>query len=120
MATYQTRRHKLGRLGEKVVARIVHGETTTHKAPFDVVDFTNNYAYEVKTMSGLSVDLKIHISQDSIDRKRKFLDQYPDLKPVLIAVVIYSPSDIQIYRWHGGLIKSVRVSQMFRVWDGER
>ena len=76
MAATQVERHELGRSGEVIANGIVGGKTTKHKAPFDVVDFQMGMAYEVKSMSGLSKDLKIHIGKESITRKRSFARNY--------------------------------------------
>ena len=112
MAAQQADRHELGRLGEAIVASKLGGETTRHTAPFDVVDFGAGVAYEVKTMSGMSADLKIHISDSSMARKRKFRREYK-LKAVLIAVVVYSETDIRVYR--SALKQSIRINQMREV-----
>lgn len=82
---------------------------TKHKAPFDVVDFGAGIAYEVKAMSGLSKDLKIHISDSSMKRKRAFIRQY-GLKAILLAVLIYDENTVKVYK--GKLRQSIRVSQM--------
>jgi len=112
MAANQTDRHQLGRAGEQAIARITGGTITKHKAPFDIVDFNLGIAYEVKAMSGLGIDLKIHISDHSLARKKKFIRKY-GLKAVLIAVVIFDPDTVKVYR--GKLRQSVRVSQMKEV-----
>lgn len=112
MAYNQTERHNLGREGEEVVNGLVGGRKTCHKAPFDVVDFNMGIAYEVKTMSGLSKDLKIHISDPSMARKLTFVREY-GLKMVLMAVVIYSPDKVEVYKRE--LVQCVRISQMTRV-----
>lgn len=109
MAENQTIKHKLGRLGEAIAAKLTGGKTTPHKAPFDVVDFQAGIAYEVKTMSGLSKDLKIHISDSSMKRKRSFARQY-GLKAILLAVVIYDEDTVKVYK--SSLRQSIRVSQM--------
>ena len=82
---------------------------TPHKAPFDVVDFSSGVAYEVKAMSGLSKDLKIHICDSSMKRKRAFLRQY-GLKGILLAVVIFDEDTVKVYK--GTLKQSLRISQM--------
>lgn len=112
MTNNQTDKHRLGRLGEKIAKVALGGKVTTHKAPLDVVDFTTGHGYEVKTISGLSKDLKIHITDKSMARKRAFAKKY-GLKLILIAVVIYSPDHIDMFK--GTLKKSVRISQMKRV-----
>jgi len=112
MAVQQRERHQLGRKGEELILRLNGGNTTKHKAPFDIVDFNLGIAYEVKTMSGLGLDLKIHISKSSMTKKRSFARKY-GLKAILIAVVIFSPDDIQIYR--STLKSSIRVKQMKEV-----
>lgn len=112
MAAQQIERHKLGRKGERIVAKLVNGKTTNHTAPFDVVDFASGKAYEVKSMSALSKDLKIHISDHSYERKVKFAKQYK-LKMVLIAVVVYNEETVEVYS--GKLKQSVRINQMKRI-----
>jgi hypothetical protein len=94
------------------VAKLTGGSPTSHKAPFDVLDFGAGVAYEVKAMSGLSKDLKIHICDSSMKRKRSFARKY-GLRAILIAVVIFSEDDIRVYK--GTLKQSVRISQMKEV-----
>ena len=110
--TKQEERHQLGRAGERIIAHLNGGNITRHKAPFDIVDFNLGIAYEVKAMSGLGLDLKIHISKESMARKRGFAHKY-GLKAILIAVVIFDPDNVKVYR--SILKKSVRVSQMKEV-----
>jgi hypothetical protein len=112
MAENQKQRHSLGRIGEAIIAKLTGGNTTNHKAPFDVVDFNSGVAYEVKAMSGLSKDLKIHISDSSMKRKKAFAREY-HLKPILLAVIIYDEDNVQVYK--GSLKSSVRINQMRRL-----
>ena len=112
MAQNQEQRHRLGRIGEAAVAKLIGGSQTNHKAPFDVVDFGAGIAYEVKAMSGLSKDLKIHICDSSMKRKRAFARKY-GLRAVLIAVVIFDEDTIKVYK--GTLKQSARISQMKEV-----
>lgn len=109
MAAQQTKRNRLGRKGETVTRQLVGGKKTTHKAPFDVVDFRAGFAYEVKTMSGLSKDLKIHITDASMARKIDFARQW-GLVMVLMAVVVYSPDQVEVYK--SELKQCTRVNQM--------
>ena len=111
MAAQQAKRHELGRSGERYVKAngIAKGKLTRHTAPFDVVDFNNRRAYEVKTMSALSKDLKIHIASHSWERKLDFASKYR-LKMILLAVVIYSETEVEVYK--SELRQSVRVNQM--------
>ena len=112
MAAQQAKRHQLGRKGETIINKLVGGKKTNHKAPFDIVDFQQNVAYEVKAMSGLSKDLKIHISDSSMKRKLEFAEQY-NLNMVLIAVVIYSKDNVEVYS--GELKQSMRINQMVKI-----
>lgn len=112
MKNTQAERHELGRLGETIAKANLGGRITNHKAPLDLVDFTIGIGYEVKAISGMSKDLKIHIADKSFARKRAFAKKY-GLKLLLIAVVIYSPEHIEIYR--STLKQSVRISQMKRI-----
>lgn len=109
MAMNQEERHRIGRIGERVISLLFNLKTTDHKAPFDVVDFNLGFAYEVKAMSGLGLDLKIHISNSSMKRKKKFAKQY-GLKAILVAVVIMDPETVKIYK--SSLKKSIRINQM--------
>ncbi len=113
MATQQAKRHAIGRTGQTIVQRTLGGEQQTHKAPFDVVDFKMGYAYEVKTMSAFGADLKVHISDESWQRKQDFLATYPGLKGIIIAVVIYTPVKVQLYK--GELRRSLRLDQMEKI-----
>lgn len=110
----QKEKHELGRKGEKLANGHVNGEITRHKAPFDIVDFDCGYAYEVKSMSGLSMDMKVHISDESMERKVKFAEEY-GLSMVLIVVVIYGKDRVEVYR--SELVQSIRVCQMDRMED---
>ena len=110
--TRQEEKHQLGRKGEELILRLKGGTITKHKAPFDIVDFNLSIAYEVKAMSGLGIDLKIHISKESMARKRGFARRY-GLKAILVAVVIFDPDHIKIYK--SRLRQSIRISQMKEV-----
>lgn len=112
MAANQADRHELGRTGEEIASNLVGGKKTPHKAPFDVVDFSLGYAYEVEAMSGLGKDLKIHISNGSYAKKVAFAKKYR-LAMLLIVVVIHSPYHIEIYQ--GDLVQSVRVGQLKKI-----
>ena len=107
--TKQERKHQLERKGEELILRLNGGKLTSHKAPFDIVDFNLGIAYEVKAMSGLGLDLKIHISLFSMRRKRSFARRY-GLKAILIAVVIFDSNNIKVYK--SRLRQSIRVNQM--------
>lgn len=111
----QSERHELGRLGETVAKRYVSGRRTRHTAPFDYVDFNSRVAYEVKTMSALCKDMKIHISDSSMKRKLTFAKYY-GLEMVLLAVVIYSRREVKVYQ--SELVQCIRVSQMSEVERG--
>ena len=112
MTNNQTERHELGRLGEQIANATLGGKITNHKAPLDVVDFTTGHGYEVKAISGLSKDLKIHIADKSFAKKKAFARKY-GLKLILIAVVIYDTEHIEMYR--STLKQSMRISQMKRI-----
>ncbi len=112
MAAQQAQRHMLGRTGQQIAKNMLGGQLQTHKAPFDVVDFTQGYAYEVKTMSTHSADLKIHISDKSWQRKLQFSAQY-DLTTYLIVVVVTTPNTVEVYR--SKLRQSMRVNQMEQI-----
>uniref|UniRef100_A0A6H1ZQV0 Protein NO VEIN C-terminal domain-containing protein n=1 Tax=viral metagenome TaxID=1070528 RepID=A0A6H1ZQV0_9ZZZZ len=109
MAAQQAERHELGRNGEDVAKNMLGGRTTKHKAPFDLVDFSEGYAYEVKTMTGWGKDNKIHITDASMARKLAWAKRY-ELKMVLVAVVIYGPDHVEVYQ--SELKQSMRVRQM--------
>ena len=47
MAAQQAALHAKGRLGQRIAHERVGGEPTTHKAPFDLVDFGAGIAWEV-------------------------------------------------------------------------
>ena len=111
-AMNQTQRHALGRKGEAIVQKITKGKKTAHKAPFDVVDFENGIAYEVKAMSNLGKDLKIHITEKSLARKIEFADFY-GLEMMLVVVVIHGPGQFELY-W-GRIQTSVRLGQLIKV-----
>ena len=108
----QEERHKLGRTGEKLANGLLNGKTTAHKAPFDIVDFTSGFAYEVKAMSNLSKDFKVHITEKSMTRKVKFAEEY-ELEMLLVVVVVHGPGVFELY-W-GRLQQSVRISQLIKV-----
>ena len=83
--------------GERLVARLLGTKPTPKLAPFDVVDFASGYAYEVKTVSKLSIggSNKIHIESPAWARKQAFLDEY-GLTGVLMVVVIASRDDVTV------------------------
>ena len=85
--------------GERLVARLLGTKRTTKLAPFDVVDFTQGYAYEVKTVSKLALtgSNKIHIEAKAWARKQTILQDY-GLTGVLMVVVIASRDDVAVYR----------------------
>jgi hypothetical protein len=72
---------------------------TPKLAPFDVVDFSNGDAYEVKTVSALALSgsNKIHIEKGAWARKQDFLDEY-GLRGHMIVVVIHSRDTVAVYR----------------------
>lgn len=107
---------RLGAKGDKIVKEMFGGKLTTHKAPFDVVDFASGYAYEVKAMSGMSKDLKININERAMKRKLQFKRRYGIKRAYIIAVVIYSPRKVEVYRaLLKRSVKAIRVKQMIRV-----
>ena len=109
MAFRQEKLHRLGRTGERIVKNLFGGCKTTHKAPFDIVDFNAGVAYEVKTMSAMSKDLKVHISDASMQRKIAFANEY-GLLMVLMVVIIHGPKKVDVYT--GELRQSVRINQL--------
>lgn len=111
MAT-QEEKHELGRTGEQLANSHLNGKTTTHNAPFDIVDFSAGFAYEVKSMSNLSKDFKVHITEKSMARKVKFAKDY-GLEMLLVVVVVHGPGVFELY-W-GKLQQSVRISQLIKV-----
>ena len=113
------KREAMGSRGEKLVAKLTGSgsKRTSKNAPFDVVDFQSGVAYEVKTVSGmaLSSSNKIHIETEAWIRKQAFLEEY-DLMGSLMVVVLYSRSEIEVYRTE--LKQHVRISTVLRT--GER
>jgi len=85
------RNHRLGRKGERLVAKQLGLKRTRHTAPFDLVDTGLGYAYEVKTVSKYST--KIHISDKSFERKRVYAEAN-QLQMMLVIVIINTPEDI--------------------------
>lgn len=82
---------------EKYIAKVTKGQHTSHKAPFDVIDWKNKVGYEVKTMSDESTDKPFHIEQSSYDRKMEYAKKF-GLKPVLIGAVVFGNGDVEFYR----------------------
>lgn len=89
----------LGARGEELVAKLTGGEATPKLAPFDVVDFGAGIAYEVKTVSGMSLNgsNKIHIEQGAWNRKQAFLSEY-GLQGQLMVVVVTDQNNVDVYR----------------------
>jgi len=85
--------------GERLAAKLLGLKPTPKLAPFDVVDFSNGYAYEVKTVSALALNgsNKIHISNGAWARKQDFIKTY-GVKGELLVVVIYSRDSVSVYR----------------------
>jgi len=110
MAINQTTRCELERVGVGHALKLLKAQIRqSFKAPFDVV--TDKFAYEVKSMSANSRDLKIHISDSSYKRKVKFA-KTNKVKPVLLAIVI-SDSEVTVYK--SKLKQSIRINQMRKV-----
>lgn len=108
------RLEKLGERGEKLVARLVGVKKPTAKqAPFDVVDFNDGIAYEVKTVSKLALtgSNKIHIEKGAWGRKQAFLEEY-GLEGVLMVVVVSSRDDVAVYRVE--LKQHLRISSVIK------
>jgi hypothetical protein len=107
------RLEKLGARGEKLVARLVGAEPTAKHAPFDVVDFNDGVAYEVKTVSALALNgsNKIHIENGAWERKQAFLTEY-GLEGVLMVVVIAGRGEVAVYR--AGLKQHLRISSVIK------
>jgi len=85
--------------GEKLASKLLGLKPTTKLAPFDVVDFGEGYAYEVKTVTSLALSgsNKIHISASAWKRKQEFLSMY-GLQGELLVVVVYSRERVEVYR----------------------
>ena len=90
---------RFGARGERLVAKLVGAKATPKAAPFDVVDFNDGVAYEVKTVSrlALSGSNKIHIEAGAWERKQAFLAEY-GLEGVLMVVVIAGRNDVTVYQ----------------------
>ena len=112
MASRQGQRHRRGRVGERIAKKALGGDLTCHTAPFDVVDFGTGVAYEVKTVSAMSKDTKVHIGVSSMKRKMEFAEKY-GLEPVLVVVVIHGRNDYELYS--GELRQHVRPIQLERI-----
>jgi hypothetical protein len=108
----QYEKHAIGRKGQSIARAKLGGEQQTHKAPFDVVDFANRIAYEVKTVSALTAQLPIHITDASLARKRAFIRQY-HVRACLVVVVIRDENRVDVYR--GTLKKHSSIRHMRRL-----
>ncbi len=108
MAVNQAVRHGLGVRGEQLVRDMVGGTTTHFNAPFDVIDHKQKQAYEVKTMLASGKDMKIHISDNSMNRKKEFAEKHG--YQATLVVVVYGALVTNIYS--SGLRQSVRIAQM--------
>ena len=89
----------MGARGEELVGRLIGVKPTAKKAPFDVVDFNEGVAYEVKTVSAMALPgrNKIRISDRAWDRKQAFLAEY-GLQGVLFVVVVYNVDHVAVFR----------------------
>ena len=85
--------------GERLVAKLLGLKPTPKLAPFDVVDFSNGWAYEVKTVSALALSgsNKIQIEKGAWARKQDFLKEW-GVKGELLVVVVYSRDSVEVYR----------------------
>ena len=79
-----------------IARKLVKGRLTAHKAPFDIVDFRNSQAYEVKTVSAATAKLPIHIAAASMERKQAFAKRY-NLAMTLIVVVVHGPRRVEVF-----------------------
>ena len=107
------RMEKVAAQGEKLAAKLLGLKPTPKLAPFDVVDFGNGYAYEVKTVSALALNgsNKIHIENGAWARKQDFLKTY-GIKGELLVVVIYSRDSVAVYR--APLKQHIRISTVIK------
>jgi hypothetical protein len=110
MAYNQSQRCELERKGVKSALKLLgKRKRQSFKAPFDVV--TKCFAYEVKTLSADSRDLKIHISDASLKRKLDYC-RIHDVSPLLVAIVCY---DSRVEMYQSRLTKSMRINQMLKI-----
>ena len=93
------RMEKVALKGERIVGKLLGLKPTKKLAPFDVVDFNDGYAYEVKTVSSLALSgsNKIHIEAKAWERKQNFLAEY-GLEGVWMVVVIYAKDSVGVYQ----------------------
>lgn len=95
--TRQLIRHRVGREGEKIAQAFFGGELTTHKEPFDLINWSARKAYEIKTINSRSKDQSMRIKPASMHRKVEFLQKH-HLTATQVAVVIYDDvEDNEIY-----------------------
>lgn len=87
-AAGQTQRHALGRFGERIAQQYFGGELTSHKSPFDLIDWTRGIAYEIKTVQSGSIEQKIRIKPPSLKKKLDFAEKY-NLDIVMVSIVVY-------------------------------
>lgn len=110
MTKTQSQKCKLERVGVRHALKLAgKRKRQSFKAPFDLV--TEDFGYEVKTMSADSKDKKIHIADSSFKRKMDFATRHK-LEPVLMAIVIGN-GKVEIYQSH--LAQHIRVSQMQKI-----
>ena len=93
------RLERMSSKAERLVARLLGLKPTPRQSPFDVVDFTERCAYEVKACSALALTSsnKIHIEDGAWARKQAFLSEH-GLEGILMVVVIAGRNDIAVYR----------------------
>jgi hypothetical protein len=93
------RLERMGYKAECLVARLLGLKPTPKQAIFDLVDFTEGCAYEVKACSALALtgSNKIHIEDGAWARKQAFLSEH-GLEGILMVVLITSKTSAELYR----------------------
>lgn len=105
----QLRIHALGRNAEEIARQYLGGELTTHKAPFDLIDWTHGIAYEIKGMLATRKELRMEMAKSSYNKKIAF-SRANKLRRVLVFVIIYPDGDVELRA--GTLKRTVRVHQL--------
>lgn len=115
MKRERQRRMRLSYVGEALAARMYDCTVWLRgkREAFDVVNIVTKIAYEVKTMHVDCIDKKIHISDDSMQRKQEWLREHG--YEGKLVVVVTDGQSATIYQ--SELIQHVRIHQLEIAYD---
>jgi hypothetical protein len=103
------RYYAFGRVGERLIARVMGGRTTRPNHPVDVVTATQ--AIEVKTLQSDAATLRTYMRRPELVRKNRYAREN-GLEPLTVLVVVY-PDRFEV--WSGPGFRNYDVESMHYV-----